>query len=787
MRLALEYLEEGLTLGRHDVWAWFLIPTRSYDLVSDEHRMAEARALALGITALGHGTTNTAECHLLVAHRPVIAERWVTELDEGTPQPRPGWENYLAQLEQHVDAAAFGERRVYLGVRLGDRRRGWPSIRHRVEEAAGVASSRITNRELGGWRPKVELACRALAGSGLDPRPASADDLRWLVQRAFHRGLAAPPLLPASKASGGSLHTLAEGTVHNARRGLRIEQPTGERHVAFLTVARMPERLRFPGQEWLSQTDLLGPHVDASVRFRVVPARQAALAAGRKLAEAWDQARNITGVDGGLPLSLAEVAVQAEELEHSLTRDGVPLVDTQISLGVSASSADRLEAAVVDAVELYADLGIELARPSGDQLSLFVQSLPGERWRTPAYLQRMPPITLAGAMPHATVSLGDGFGPYLGHTSGRSRTPVHFDPLRAALLNHPTGVAITGAPGGGKTTLAQLLTYQMALRGAWVLTIDPKGDGTGLGGLHGLGRADVHRLGPDHAGLLDPFAVAAGSGEGAVLAIDTCRLLLPPGVNPDQEAALVTACRDAARGDDPSLLGVVHSLASHPSLVAKRLGAALEAYSDLPVASLCFAPGGAGREAVGSLDPSDALSVFTFAGLQFPAQGTPRDDFSLGDRLAVAVLHLVTALAARLADASRMQAKAIVLDEAWALTSSAQGRALVQRLARTGRSKNVALLLISQNAGDFLDEQVTNCFSAKFAFRSTQDDEVRAVLRLLGVPATADNISAIRDLGNGECVMADIDGRVGTTRIELVLPQLATAFDTTPARIGHRP
>ena len=418
--------------------------------------------------------------------------------------------------------------------------------------------------------------------------------------------------------------------MQNGRRSLRLEQPSGARHIAFLTVARMPERLTFPGSEWLSQTDLLGPHVDVSVRFRVVPARQAAAAAGRKLAEAWDQARNLTGVDGGLPLSLAEMAEQAEELEHALTRDGVPLVDAQTTLCVSAASAEELESSVVDCVELYADLGIELARPAGDQLSLFVQALPGERWRVPTYQQRMPPITLAGAMPHATVSLGDRFGPYLGRTTGRSRTPVHYDPLRAALDNLPTGVAITGAPGGGKTTFAQLLTYQMVLRGAWVLTIDPKGDGAGLGDLHGLGKAEMHRLGPDHAGLLDPFAVAAGPGEGAVLAADTCRLLLPPGMNPDQEAALVTACRTVARSEAASLAAVVDSLGTNPSLVAKRLGAALEAYSDLPVAALCFDPG---TSAMRDLDPADALSVFTFAGLQFPAQGTPRDDFSLGDRL----------------------------------------------------------------------------------------------------------------------------------------------------------
>ena len=49
-----------------------------------------------------------------------------------------------------------------------------------------------------------------------------------------------------------------------------------------------------------------------------------------------------------------------------------------------------------------------------------------------------------------------------------------------------------------------------------------------------------------------------------------------------------------------------------------------------------------------------------------------------------------------------------------------------------GRSRNTALILVSQNAGDLLNEQVTNCISAVFAFRSTERAEVANVLSLLG-------------------------------------------------------
>jgi AAA-like domain len=775
MNLTLRYLEDGLAVTRSDVWAWFAVPTRSYDLMSDHERVSEARSLALGLAGL-----RDAECHLIVAHHPFDPSTWAADLDDATPHSRPGWEAYLSQLEQHLHGEAYSERRVFLGVRLGDRRQGWRKHQRQVEAVAGVDSPKVSKRELTRWRSEAELSRRTLSGSGLRPMFATADELRWLVQRSFHRGMVGPTLVPEPTAWGGAIETLVQGTVHNGRHTLRLEQPTGDRHLAFLTVARMPERLAFPGQEWLYHTDLLGSDVDISVRFRVVPARQAAAAAGRKLVEAHDQARNIGGGQGGLPLGLVEMAETARDLEHALSRDGLPLIYAQTVLCVAAPSVEALEAAVVDCVELYRDLGIELARPTGDQLAMFVQSVPGERWKVRSYEQRMPPITLAGGMPHATVALGDGTGPFVGHSTGRSRAPVCFDPLRAARINQPTAIAITGAPGGGKTTLSQLLAYQMAMRGAWVLIVDPKGDGTGLASLPGLGRSKVLRLGANHPGLLDPFRVASSPQEAAVLAADTCRMLLPPGLTADQESALVTACRSVAHQENASMTRVLSALRSSELPEAARLAATLEAYTDLAVAALCFAPDGAHAQ-LESFDPAE-ITVLTFDGLTFPAQGTRRDEFTLTDRLAVAVLHLVTSLAARLADSSRDQAKAIVLDEAWAITTSAQGRSLVQRLARTGRSKNVALLLISQNADDFLDESVSNCFSAKFAFRSTQEDEVHSVLKLAGLEATGEHAAVVRYLANGECIVADVDGRIGTARVELVLPQLAEAFETRPTR-----
>src|ERR1051326_9392265 len=105
--------------------------------------------------------------------------------------------------------------------------------------------------------------------------------------------------------------------------------------------------------------------------------------------------------------------------------------------------------------------------------------------------------------------------------------------------------------------------------------------------------------------------------------------------------------------------------------------------------------------------------------------------------------------------------KAIFLDEAWAITSTPQGAKLIPEVSRMGRSRNTALVLVSQNAGDLLNEQVTNCISGVFAFRSSERAEVANVMALLGAEPSDDHKAVMRSLGNGDCIFRDLDGRPG--------------------------
>jgi hypothetical protein len=261
------------------------------------------------------------------------------------------------------------------------------------------------------------------------------------------------------------------------------------------------------------------------------------------------------------------------------------------------------------------------------------------------------------------------------------------------------------------------------------------------------------------------------------MATETLRLLLPR-MSEERESAMIQAVAAVAGGEQPSLGKVVTHLENAGDPASVNLGAVLRSMSEMRLARLCFAPSGGQR-----IDAAGWTTVFTLAGLTLPDTAVGRDDYSYEQRLSVALLYLVSQFARRLLNGmDRRLPKAIFLDEAWAITSTPQGAKLIPEVSRMGRSRNTALIMVSQNAGDLLNEQVTNCISSVFAFRSSERTEVASVLALLGLEQSGEHKAVLRALGNGECIFRDLDGRAGRISVDLISDDLRLSLDTNPTR-----
>ena len=661
-RISVRYFDDRILLTESHAWAYFRLPAVPYEFITPEEREALATNITVALAAI---RMPEAEVHLRIAHRSYPAAEWAAGLD-ATSDGGPGWLDYLEEMYRHVWAKDFWAKEIYLGVRLGQR-----GMRAQLsggvlsqfinayqsgERAMGLDDEAVPAAEIAKWTEQAERFGRALGSSALTARSASSDEIAWLFRHTL-RGTLGEPAPSAAKRrtwGAGEIESLVEGQIHNGRNLLCLEHPAGSSYTAFLSFSRFPDVMSFPeGEPWLHFADSLPFPVEISSRMKLIPPAKASKDVGRRLAHARDMDAHIREAGAEAPLALAEQIEAARMLEHGITKERLPFVYGWHRLIVTGPSRELCLRRAEALIEHYRDIGIDVVNSTGDQFSLLRESLPGDRVRLNSYVQRQPLYTIAGGVPTATVDLGDSvgdgagwIGPYIGETLGRARSVVHFDPLVAAARNRPTAIAITGEPGGGKTTLALLLLLQLALRGVTVAAIDPKGDAEPLVRLLASRgrRARILPLGAAAPGLLDPFSFGDDLAEKRTMATETLRLLLPR-MSEERESAMIQAVGVVAGQERPSLGKVIGHLEESPDPASRNLGAVLRSMSEMRLARLCFAPSGGEQ-----IDAAGWTTVFTLAGLSLPDVGVHRDDFSYEQRLSVALLYLVSQFARRLAE-----------------------------------------------------------------------------------------------------------------------------------------
>ncbi|MGB6455027.1 MAG: ATPase, partial [Streptosporangiaceae bacterium] len=185
-RLSVRYFDDRIVLTETHAWAYYRLPTVTYEFTTPTER----EALALSITvALAAIRMADAEVHLRVAHRPYPAAEWATSLD-ATSDGGPGWVPYLEEMYRHVWAKDFWTKEVYLGVRLGQRgvraqlSRGLlaqlTTSYRSAEQALGLVDEAVPAPEIARWTEQAERLGRALSASALGAAHASADEVAWL-------------------------------------------------------------------------------------------------------------------------------------------------------------------------------------------------------------------------------------------------------------------------------------------------------------------------------------------------------------------------------------------------------------------------------------------------------------------------------------------------------------------------------------------------------------------------------------------------------------------------------
>lgn len=802
-------IDEERAYSEESVWAYYRVPSTRYEFLDYDERESLARRIDSALAGLVTNAIKSVECQLIVTSSPLNVTDWAEQWKNRVTgwNPTDGFDAYVESMKGQLSDEDFTNKEVYLGVMLGKRgaanesgnvvngfKATIQSLGSMIDSALGNKDYTVTADERKYWENRGRDISRILRAGALHAEPAAPEEIALLFKRALYPAMPSPTIdIEELQTWGeGEVSTLKESYIEKGRKFLKIVQTddTGREMVGYratLCFSHFPDELAFPEQEpWIHYAALLGAHFDMYSRFTLEPAAKVRKAVERKIAEIKDEAQNAAGTGGSIPLGIQERYQSATQLEHELSRDAEPWVYARHRIVVTATSEDSLRDRVQAVISHYGEMQIRLAWPTGDQMLLLQESQPADKVRVASYLQRQSLNIISGGMPTANSSVGDRrvdgkgwIGAYIGETTSRVREPVFFSPHAMIVRNSPPGVLITGSPGGGKSFTAFTLTCQMAMQGVWTIYIDPKADALPIQYLDGIGKINVFDLRNGNDGILDPFSIGVDESDKILLALETIRLLV--GNLPNASMAILEpAITHVASGPNPSLNKVVDYLLDSKDPESLGLGSTLQLIRRLPFSRLCFAP-----QSTVNIRPQDGLTIVTLLGLDLPDSSTEPTDYTLPNRLAVGVMYLLTSFTRQLMmSMNQKHPKAVIIDEAWAVTSTASGQKVVNELARMGRSLNTVVAMVSQNAGDFTSSGLANSVSARFAFRTKSRAETDGVIDLLGLEDNLATREIIQNLNNGECLMQDLDGRVSRIQISDWNKDWKVAFDTNPETKG---
>ena len=575
--------------------------------------------------------------------------------------------------------------------------------------------------------------------------------------------------------------------IEESQRYLRLEHEDKESYVSYFTVNAIVGELDFPSCEifYFQQQQFTFP-VDTSMNVEIVENRKALTTVRNKKKELKDLDNHAYQAGSETSSNVVDALDSVDELETDLDQRKESMYKLSYVIRVSAPDLDELKRRCDEVKDFYDDLNVKLVRPAGDMLGLHSEFLPASKRYINDYVQYVKSDFLAGLGFGATQQLGETTGIYMGYSVDTGRN-VYLQPSLASqgvkgTVTNALASAFVGSLGGGKSFCNNLLVYYAVLFGGQALLLDPKSE---RGNWKETLPEIAHEINivnltsdKDNAGLLDPFVIMKNVKDAESLAIDILTFLTGISSRDGEKfPVLRKAVRSVTQSDSRGLLHVIDELRREDTPISRNIADHIDSFTDYDFAHLLFSDGTV--ENAISLD--NQLNIIQVADLVLPDKDTTFEEYTTIELLSVSMLIVISTFALDFIHSDRSIFKIVDLDEAWAFLNVAQGETLSNKLVRAGRAMQAGVYFVTQSAYDVSKESLKNNIGLKFAFRSTDINEIKQTLEFFGIDKDDENNQKrLRDLENGQCLLQDLYGRVGVVQIHPVFEELLHAFDTRP-------
>ncbi|GAA3044337.1 ATP-binding protein [Streptomyces roseofulvus] len=707
----------------------------------------------------------------------------------------------------------------------------------------GLPPAPVSAREVAEYRERAAQVESEISG-GIGLRQATPAEIVWMHQHAVGRGLDTELLgeaerspLRGSRMTGGVLRSPSHADLGYARlleggrpadtldggrgkaggrgsggmlgslagrRWLQVDSTAGTSYQAHLALAEMPRSFTAAGGEFFAELERMPFAVDWVVDLTTVTSEKVVAAVTKKKRDLVDQADQYAARRAtGLPDALHDAADDLGDLGARASRSSVEVEVQSVTAltvwGTTPAECDQRAAALQARLK---GANYRLVRPVGGQDELFTLGLPAAP--TPPAVRQYVQHELGEDWAMHGALYGQSFGDPTGAMVGYSQdlgtiSPVLLNIADAPARNASASFALAGDLGGGKSTLMKLITGSVVDRGGRAIAIDrtKSREWARFARAAAPGRCQVVDAATADMSI-DPLRVFTDPDIGARYALSYLTVQLGVGAMTEHGALLKTAVKQAAAAPNRSMalvLDALEEMAQEDSARGQRAGALVEwlrVAADEPLAAAVFNPDLPPLDLAGDLT-SDFV-VITTTGLTLPPREAATNPELLRAQplealIGRAVLYLIAAIARETAFTDP-RFTLLPLDEAYWLTSSAEGQALIDEIVYDGRKHGAGVGLGCHDVLELGTSTTQGLLAYRFLARTADPVLAARGLSWLGLPGDDEDLlrmvtTDLSPYGKPERAGEFLarDPRMNIGRFKVLIPNLARITDgiyTTP-------
>lgn len=522
-------------------------------------------------------------------------------------------------------------------------------------------------------------------------------------------------------------------------RYIRIDGEREARYMAFYAVSLLPARIITPGFDLFEEIEGLGIPVSAQYRCEIVDSRMTRMFVDRKR-RATKQNHHHNWEAGVESADDYETEASAERMLMESKRSRGISNTVQIFFSVTARDPEELEEYCVMLQDYFEQKSVTAKRVIADQMEMYENWLPTNRWSVMGYKLRVfPDRSAATTLPGMSEIVGDKTGLPKGFMHRNGRVFRFF--LPTGNMNDTASVAvIVGPTGSGKTHLAYDIIRDILITiPARGIAMDPKDEKKGIA-KHFPGYSNVQEItvdGNKYPGAFDPLRVLKRDLERAKEKAIAIIQKVTNFYDVEHENIIVKAVDQVgvkAQADpnyEPSMIGVVEELKKMGDQRAEDIAFKLERISRLSHGKLILGdPNVPGAKKLQM--PKTGFIVIRIAGLNLPDKGQEAVD--LDQRVSQAVNIGKNLLCYEFL----MQGKEIGIfsflysDECYHDFEQPETRKDYEHIVRKGRSNFCGIIFATQNPSD-IPRSILNNTGTYICLGTKQREETEIALRELKI------------------------------------------------------